>query len=285
MKDIRVGDRVAMEPASKCRICADCKSGKYQVRVFWQRFPDCEMLTSPLPALRIHYLSIKAPCRWNTATILQASRRLYVQAARSSFSRGWCDGARFPKLSRKYNKLSSYDLPNKLEPLSVAVHAVSFQGQLRAGQNVVVFGAGPIGLLCMAVARALGAMEIIAVDIVPARLEFARDYAATATFLPPPQQQGERRMEYSRKAAATLKNAFELEDQGRTGIDLVIDATGAETCIQMAFLVAKKGGRFVQVRQRFTINGNYELNMRPQLRLASVLRKSRFPSPSFKLRS
>ncbi|KAL5532591.1 hypothetical protein ACEPAF_4365 [Sanghuangporus sanghuang] len=43
-----------------------------------------------------------------------------------------------------------------LEPLSVAVHAVSNVGQFRHGRNVLVFGAGPMGLLCMAVARVLG---------------------------------------------------------------------------------------------------------------------------------
>ncbi|KAL5532587.1 hypothetical protein ACEPAF_4361 [Sanghuangporus sanghuang] len=195
-----------MEPASKCRVCADCKSGKYQL---------CEY------------------------TILASKHPI--------------DGTlqRYYKLPEDY----AYKLPDHLsledgamlEPLSVAVHAVSFQGQLRAGQNVVVFGAGPIGLLCMAVARALGAMQVIATDIVPARLKFASRYAATAIFLPPARQQGERKMEYSKRAAETMKNAFELKDQGSRSIDLVLDATGAETCIQMGFLVAKNGGRFVQV--------------------------------------
>lgn len=37
--------------------------------------------------------------------------------------------------------------------------------------SVVIFGAGPVGLLCMAVAKALGARKIIAVDIQQARLE------------------------------------------------------------------------------------------------------------------
>ena len=44
-----------------------------------------------------------------------------------------------------------------MEPLSVAIHSVANTSQLRANQSVVVFGAGPVGLLCMAVARALGA--------------------------------------------------------------------------------------------------------------------------------
>lgn len=38
----------------------------------------------------------------------------------------------------------------QMEPLAVAVHAINYIGQLRAGQSVIVFGAGPVGLLCMA---------------------------------------------------------------------------------------------------------------------------------------
>jgi D-xylulose reductase len=71
-----------------------------------------------------------------------------------------------------------------MEPLSVAVHSVSSLGKLKSGQNVIVFGAGPVGLLIMAVAKALGAKKIVAVDINEERLKFAKGYAATHTFVP-----------------------------------------------------------------------------------------------------
>ncbi|OCB85944.1 xylitol dehydrogenase [Sanghuangporus baumii] len=232
VKDIRPGDRVGIEPASKCRVCADCKSGKYQL---------CEytILASkhPIDGTLQRYYKLPEDYAYKLPDHLSLEDGAMVR----NFPRGY---ALYIWL-KSYGK-KNYFL-NKLEPLSVAVHAVSFQGQLRAGQNVVVFGAGPIGLLCMAVARALGAMQVIATDIVPARLKFASRYAATAIFLPPARQQGERKMEYSKRAAETMKNAFELKDQGSRSIDLVLDATGAETCIQMGFLVAKSGGRFVQV--------------------------------------
>ena len=47
-----------------------------------------------------------------------------------------------------------------------------------------MFGAGPVGLLCMAVAKALGARRVIAVDIQQERLDFAKSYAATDIYLP-----------------------------------------------------------------------------------------------------
>jgi D-xylulose reductase len=47
-----------------------------------------------------------------------------------------------------------------MEPLSVAVYATAYQGKVAPLQNVLVFGAGPIGLLSAAVARAFGAKRV-----------------------------------------------------------------------------------------------------------------------------
>jgi hypothetical protein len=71
-----------------------------------------------------------------------------------------------------------------MEPLAVGVHAVSTLGQFKSNESLVVFGAGPVGLLCMAVAKGLGARRVIAVDINEQRLDFAKGYAATDVFIP-----------------------------------------------------------------------------------------------------
>lgn len=71
-----------------------------------------------------------------------------------------------------------------MEPLSVAVHAIANVGALRTGQSVLIFGAGPVGLLAMAVAKGLGASRIVAVDINEERLNFAKGYAATDVYVP-----------------------------------------------------------------------------------------------------
>ncbi|KAJ7068382.1 xylitol dehydrogenase [Mycena amicta] len=134
-----------------------------------------------------------------------------------------------------------------MEPLAVGVHSVSNLGGFRAEQSIAVFGCGPVGLLCMAVAKALGAKRIIAVDIVPARLEFAKEYAATHTYLPISPNEGESKIDFSQRNAATMKAQLGIEDRGVNAIDLVIDASGAEVSIQTAFHVVKSGGTFVQV--------------------------------------
>jgi 2-desacetyl-2-hydroxyethyl bacteriochlorophyllide A dehydrogenase len=48
-----------------------------------------------------------------------------------------------------------------LEPLSVATHAVSERVATRTGDVVAIAGAGPIGLLCLILARAAGASHVM----------------------------------------------------------------------------------------------------------------------------
>ncbi|KAJ7590966.1 xylitol dehydrogenase [Mycena floridula] len=149
----------------------------------------------------------------------------------------------------------AYPLPNgvsledgaMMEPLAVGVHSVSNLGGFKANQSIAVFGCGPVGLLAMSVAKALGATRVIAVDIVPARLEFAKSYAATDVYLPIKPNEGESKLDYSRRNAEAMKKDLGIEDRGPNAIDLVIDASGAEVSIATAFDIVKSGGTFVQV--------------------------------------
>ncbi|KAI9923447.1 hypothetical protein MW887_009308 [Aspergillus wentii] len=134
-----------------------------------------------------------------------------------------------------------YKLPSQItlqegavmEPLSVAVHIVK-QANVSPGQSVVVFGAGPVGLLCCAVAKAFGASKIIAVDIQPARLDFAKKYAATATFEP------------AKTLAVANADRMKEENELGSGADVVIDASGAEPSVHTGIHVLRTGGTYVQ---------------------------------------
>jgi D-xylulose reductase len=108
----------------------------------------------------------------------------------------------------------------------------------------------------MAVAKALGASRIIGVDIVPARLEFAKKYAATEVYLPPKPEDGESKVDYSRRNAENMKKELGIADRGNKSIDLVLDASGAEVSIQTAMYVAKAGGTVVQVVVFFDLHGS-----------------------------
>jgi D-xylulose reductase len=134
-----------------------------------------------------------------------------------------------------------------IEPLAVGVHSVSTLAQVKSNQTVAVFGAGPVGLLCMAVAKACGAKRVIAIDIAEERLKFAQSYAATDGFMPPKLNEGEERMAYSQRATNELMKALKLEERGSNAVDVVIDASGAEVCIQMGLFLVTAGGTYVQV--------------------------------------
>ncbi|KAI0774214.1 xylitol dehydrogenase [Fomes fomentarius] len=206
VKHLKEGDRVAMEPGATCRVCDDCKRGRYEL------CPDIIFAaTPPYDGTLARYYPIPADLCYKLPDNLTLE-----------------DGA-------------------MMEPLSVAIHSVANIAQLKTNQSVVIFGAGPVGLLCMAVARALGASRVIAVDIVPSRLEFAKQYAATETYTPPKLQEGESRIDYSRRNAKLLMEQLKIEERGPNSIDLVLDASGAEVSVQTGIFIAKHGGTFVQV--------------------------------------
>lgn len=134
-----------------------------------------------------------------------------------------------------------YKLPDEMsleegalmEPLAVAVHIVR-QATVKPGDMVVIFGAGPVGLLCGAVARAYGAVKVITVDMNEDRLNFAKTYSSTHTIVA--QKEG------AQDAAARIIKAGDLG----LGADAIIDATGAEPCIQTAIHALRTGGTYVQ---------------------------------------
>lgn len=64
-----------------------------------------------------------------------------------------------------------------IEPLSVAVWA-NRKARVEPGMSVLVSGAGPIGLLCLQVARARGAARVVATDVSEHRLAVARRLGA-----------------------------------------------------------------------------------------------------------
>jgi L-iditol 2-dehydrogenase len=82
----------------------------------------------------------------------------------------------------------AYALPDQMsdeegaliEPLSVGLWACR-KAKLRGGDHVLITGAGPVGILAMKVALALGVTDITMTDISPQRLEVARKLGATRT--------------------------------------------------------------------------------------------------------
>jgi D-xylulose reductase len=128
-----------------------------------------------------------------------------------------------------------------VEPVAVAFQ-ITKVGNVKANQMIVVFGCGLIGLLCQAVSKAYGAKKVIGVDISRSRTEFAKSFSADDVFVLPPLPADVLLEGWSEKLAKIIKETFDLGE----GPDVVLEATGAESCIQTGVHLTKKGGTYVQ---------------------------------------
>ena len=73
----------------------------------------------------------------------------------------------------------SDDITSIFDPLGNAIHtALSFD---LVGEDVLITGAGPIGIMAAAIARHVGARHVVITDINEYRLKLARQFGVTAT--------------------------------------------------------------------------------------------------------
>lgn len=119
-----------------------------------------------------------------------------------------------------------------LEPLSVAVHACR-RANVEIGQNVLICGAGPIGLVCLLTAKAMGASMIIITDIVEHKLQTASALGADITI----NVKGRSMDDIKAELGNTLGDLP----------DVTIECTGAEPSIRLGMLGTKSGGTLVLV--------------------------------------
>lgn len=112
-----------------------------------------------------------------------------------------------------------------IEPLSVAVHGVR-QGKVKLGDTVAIVGAGTIGLLALAVAKAAGAAQVFVSEPLPNRRAKAAQMGAIV--LDP--------------------NEGDVAQQIRDltagpGVDVAIDCVGTESSLNAALAVSRRAGR------------------------------------------
>jgi L-iditol 2-dehydrogenase len=117
-----------------------------------------------------------------------------------------------------------------LEPLGVAIHSVDL-AHLKPGQTVAVLGAGPIGLLIAAVARASGASAVYMTEPLAYRRQFALDYIADAALDP---------YEKGMDVVAEIRRLT-----GGRGVDVAFEAAGAPETPDQAAAIARPGGKVI----------------------------------------
>jgi threonine 3-dehydrogenase len=112
-----------------------------------------------------------------------------------------------------------------LDPLGNAVHTV-LAGEI-AARTVAITGCGPIGLFAIAVARAVGAAQVFAIEVNEHRRNIAKQMKADVVIDP------------------SKENATEviMQHTGGLGVDVVLEMAGHPDAIRTAFDSVRRGGR------------------------------------------
>ena len=115
------------------------------------------------------------------------------------------------------------------EPLAVCLHAAKQAGPL-LGKRVLVTGCGPIGALCILVARRAGASEIVATDLTDFTLDMAARNGADVTI-------------NGRDDAG----AMDQYCAGKGSFDVLFECTGVAAALANAIPAMRPGGIIVQL--------------------------------------
>lgn len=127
-----------------------------------------------------------------------------------------------------------YEVAALNEPMAVALHAVN-QVAPRPSDQVLVIGAGPIGLGITIALKSLGVKHVVVADILPSRLEKALQVGADAVINSKDQDVTARLIE--------LHGDGESVWPGRAGTDVFLDAAGVPAAVEMVLGAAKRGAK------------------------------------------
>lgn len=204
---VQPGDHVILAFGNKCGECAYCRRGQPA------------LCTPEDPARSVHVRT----------HLHKDGRPVYQFQGVSSF-------ARESTLPATNCVRIRPDVP--LEPacliacgVSTGFGSVFNVAQVQPGASVVVIGAGGVGLNVIQAARLAGATRIIAVDLLPQKLELARDFGASHGL---PAGEGD-----------VVQRVKELT--GGQGADYAFEVIGLPQTIRQAYDVTGKGGTVVVV--------------------------------------
>ncbi len=122
-----------------------------------------------------------------------------------------------------HQKISS-DVAAYFDPLGNATHsALSFD---LAGEDILITGAGPIGLMCIAIAKHVGARNVVITDVNDYRLALAQKMGADLAV---------------NVSKTTVKKA--MEQMGLIGFDIGLEMSGNATAFEAMLESMYHGGR------------------------------------------
>lgn len=189
--DLHMGQLVAVSPSRPCGACTFCEQGQ-QNHCMSMRFYGSAM---PFPHIQGAF-----------------RQSLVAEAAQCAPADGLTAGE-----------------AAMAEPLAVCLHAARQAGPL-LGKRVLVTGCGPIGLLCILVARRAGATQIVATDLTEFTLRMAAENGADITI-----------------NGSKSKDGLAPFNANKGAFDVLFECTGVAAALSGAIPALRPGGVIVQL--------------------------------------
>ena len=150
VKDLKIGDLVAVEEIQWCGECLACRRG------FVNHCLDIEELGFTIPGAMAQYLPVRAKYCW-----------------------------KLDQVAERFGEAEALVMGAMVEPTGVSYQGLFNRlGNWLPGNNVVIFGAGPIGLAAQSLVIAAGANQVIVFDPSAARRACAEKMGASAALDP-----------------------------------------------------------------------------------------------------
>jgi threonine dehydrogenase-like Zn-dependent dehydrogenase len=148
---LQVGDMVTVEEMIWCGRCTPCRNG------YPNHCVNLEEIGFTIPGAFANYIAVDEKFCWKINAIAE----------------------------RLGDEKRAYDVGAMTEPSCVSYNAMFTRaGGFKPGHYVSVFGAGPIGLAAIGLAKAAGAGLIVAFEVSPQRLELAKKVGAEYAYDP-----------------------------------------------------------------------------------------------------
>jgi len=205
VEGLAVGDTVALVFIPSCGRCSRCASGRPAL---------CE------PAAKANA----------AGELLHGGRRLSLKGEPINHLLGVAAFADYAVVAEESCVKIDRDLPPEIAALFgcavlTGVGATVNTARATAGDSIGIFGLGGVGLAALLGALAVGARQIVAVDVADDKLNLARQLGATDAV-----------------NATTPDAALKIKALTGGGVDIALEMAGAVPALQLAYAATARGG-------------------------------------------
>ncbi len=185
VKDFKAGDMITAEEMNWCGECIACRNG------YPNHCTNLEEIGITINGGLAEYLAVGAKYCWKIDDLMD----IYG------------------------NEDKVYEAGALVEPTSVAYNAMFVRGEgFKPGSYIVIYGAGPIGLAAIALAKSAGAAKVIVFETINKRRELAKEMGADYVFDPT-----------NPETKSSTPHQIVLEITGGAGADFQVEAAGVPT--------------------------------------------------------